>query len=80
MRYRFDRSILLQSGACAALFLCALVPVARAQDYSGTQAQINRLENEVQTLSRAVFKGEQPAQMQTQSSSSSGDRVWRARA
>lgn len=56
MRIRFDR-VLLQTGGIAALLLFCGPANAANQD---TQAQIQRLENEVQTLSRAVFKGEQP--------------------
>ena len=56
MRIRFDR-VLLQTGAIAALLLFSIPANAANTD---TQAQIQRLQNEVQTLSRAVFKGEQP--------------------
>ncbi|MDB5490580.1 MAG: repeat containing exported protein [Micavibrio sp.] len=56
MRIRFN-SVLLQTGAIAALLLFSGPAHAANPD---TQAQIQRLENEIQTLSRAVFKGEQP--------------------
>jgi tol-pal system protein YbgF len=58
MRIRFDR-VLLQTGAIAALLLF-VAPVSGYAANPDTQAQIQRLENEIQTLSLAVFKGEQP--------------------
>jgi tol-pal system protein YbgF len=58
MRIRFDR-VLLQTGAIAALLLLSTSTYVFA-DNADTQAQLQRLENEIQTLSRAVFKGEQP--------------------
>lgn len=41
----------------AALFLPFMAPAAQAQD---TDARLNRIENEIQTLSRAIFRGETP--------------------
>lgn len=60
MRIRFDRVSSLQTGAIAALLLFLLYGPVPALANSNTDAQIQRLENEIQTLSRAVFKGEQP--------------------
>lgn len=59
MRIRFDRLNFLQTGAVVALLVFAVPVNAFAADRE-TVARINRLENEIQTLSRAVFKGEQP--------------------
>lgn len=60
MRIRFvDRSRSLQTVAIAALLVFAPVVPALAQS-SDTAARIERLENEIQTLSRAIFKGETP--------------------
>lgn len=65
MRIRFDKVNCLQTGAIAALLFILFVglfctPVNVFAANTDTQAQIQRLENEIQTLSRAVFKGEQP--------------------
>lgn len=65
MRIRFDKVNCLQTGAIAALLFILFVglfctPVNVFAANSDTNAQIKRLENEIQTLSRAVFKGEQP--------------------
>lgn len=59
-------------GLCAlSLFACMLLsgvalfaPAggARAQSVNDVQARLNRIENEIQTLSRAMFRGEQPPQ------------------
>lgn len=59
MRIRFDRSRFLQTGALAALLVFASIVPAMAQN-SDVSSRINRLENEIDTLSRAVFKGEIP--------------------
>lgn len=60
MRIRFvDRSRSLQTVAIAALLAFAPVVPALAQN-ADTSARIQRLENEIQTLSRAIFKGETP--------------------
>lgn len=59
MRIRFDRSISLQTVAIAALLAFAPVGMAHAQN-SDTAGRLQRMEKEIQTLSRAVFKGEVP--------------------
>lgn len=41
------------------LVLCASVPAA-AQDSRDVKSRVSRLENEVRTLSRAIYKGEEP--------------------
>ena len=58
MRIRFDRQSFLRTAVVAALgiFIFVASPVM-AQD---TSSRLERIENEIQTLSRAVFKGETP--------------------
>lgn len=61
MRIRFDRSSILQTGGAVALFAFALTApmMAQAQN-SDVNGRLTRIENEIQTLSRAMFKGEVP--------------------
>lgn len=58
MFIRFDRHLFLHAGA-AALLLFAGPGDAFAQNRD-TNARLSRIENEIQTLSRAIFKGETP--------------------
>jgi tol-pal system protein YbgF len=58
MLIRFDRSLVLQTAAAAFLLFNASFP-AWAQN-SDVPSRLTRMENEIQTLSRAVFKGETP--------------------
>jgi tol-pal system protein YbgF len=58
MRIRFDRKIMLQTGVIALLIFTGSAP-ALAQN-SDVNARLSRIENEIQTLSRAMFKGEAP--------------------
>lgn len=64
MRTRFDRHLFLQTAGAAALFIFALggpvaVSAALAQN-ADTNGRLTRIENEIQTLSRAIFKGQTP--------------------
>jgi tol-pal system protein YbgF len=59
MRIRFDRARFLQTGVLAALLAFAAINPAFAQN-SDVSARISRIENEIDTLSRAIFKGETP--------------------
>ncbi|HEY8189064.1 MAG TPA: tetratricopeptide repeat protein, partial [Micavibrio sp.] len=58
MLIRFDRSLVLQTAAAALLVFGFSCP-AGAQN-SDMPSRLTRMENEIQTLSRAVFKGETP--------------------
>lgn len=46
--------------ACLLLFCLLLAPQAFSQSVNDVQARLGRIENEIQTLSRALFRGEQP--------------------
>ncbi len=59
MRIRFEGMKILQTVAVTALFAFAPVAVANAQS-GDANARMQRIENEIQTLSRAIFKGETP--------------------
>lgn len=59
MRIRFDRSRFLQTAGMAAFLAFCVVPLAHAQS-GDTTSRLTRIENEIDTLSRAVFKGETP--------------------
>ncbi len=64
MRIRFDRSRFLQTGAVTALLVFTVMAMplhpAYAQN-SDVSARMTRIENEIDTLSRAIFKGETPS-------------------
>lgn len=73
MSIRFDRSRFLQTGALAALLVFGAIIPAHAQN-SDVASRMTRLENEIDTLSRAVFKGEiPPAGMATHNGSGNAD-------
>lgn len=59
MSIRFDRARFLQTGALVALLVFSSIIPAHAQN-SDVASRMTRLENEIDTLSRAVFKGEIP--------------------
>lgn len=59
MRVRFEGMKILQTVAITALFAFAPLATASAQN-SDVSARMQRIENEIQTLSRAIFKGETP--------------------
>lgn len=59
MRIRFEGMKILQTVAITALLAFAPLAPASAQN-SDTNARMQRIENEIQTLSRAIFKGETP--------------------
>jgi len=59
MRIRFEGMKILQTVAITALL--AFAPLAQAQAQNrDADARMERIENEIQTLSRAIFKGETP--------------------
>lgn len=61
MRIRFDRHLFLQAGAAALLvFTPVFITSGDALAQNDTSARLSRMENEIQTLSRAIFKGETP--------------------
>lgn len=60
MRIRFERKTTLKTVALAALLVFA--PIATATAQNDANARLQRIEREIQTLSRAIFKGETPPQ------------------
>lgn len=59
MRTRFEGMKILQTVSITALLLFSAVSPVMAQN-SDTNTRLLRIENEIQTLSRAMFKGEAP--------------------
>lgn len=51
---------LLSCAVLSGVLLFVPVGSARAQSVNDVQSRLNRVENEIQTLSRAMFRGEQP--------------------
>lgn len=64
--------------ALAACCLFALMPTSAHAQQDDTFNRINRLEREIDTLNRAVYKGEQPASAPTIMSTASGDSSYQA--
>lgn len=59
MNIRFDRQIILQTVGVATLLVFACGDSAMAQN-ADVNGRLSRIENEIQTLSRAMFRGETP--------------------
>lgn len=64
---------LLSCAVLSGVFLLVPMNNARAQSVNDVQARLNRVENEIQTLSRAMFRGEQPPPEFFTQQQSSGD-------
>lgn len=76
-RHPSTRTLQAALAACC-LFMPVLSAVPAAAQQDDTFNRINRLEREIETLNRAVYRGEKPATPSTLSGSSSGDPSYQA--